>query len=420
MSEDSTDIRAQLSAHARRDDLARLVRTVALSAADERRARFSDGLDELLREAELEPEDGVVGSVNVLRVLSSGDAPKSGGRDVLGLLLARGLRIDLDGREQAPDDESWERIAASLAWLSANTHVCGTLGLDEELEDAQAERIWTEMKNLVSAADASRVGKGRAEAMVAAAALRASNSAAARAACDDLRGALDDPLLGALFAAAPVEPAAAQDVDDEDETKPMLSEPPPAPAPPAKKAELSGEIVPAPMGPIALVLWTVTGLILLRYLFRFVANVLLRCKRPVEVQMGSAGVTLKSKLDVLGKTVRTQETHIPLTNLARAVREVRYPRLALYAGILALAVGTYFGVALVTDGARSGSPSLLALGAGVVALGVIVDLVFSILLPGKTGKHRVIFVPRRGRSYAVRIKDELAADEALATLASSV
>jgi hypothetical protein len=178
-------------------------------------------------------------------------------------------------------------------------------------------------------------------------------------------------------------------------------------------------MVPAPLGPVGLVLWTITGLILVRYLFRFIGNVLLRFKRPVEVTVSETGITLKSKLDVLGKTVRTQETHIPLTNLARAVREVKYPRLAIYAGLTALAIGTYFGVSLATDGARAGSPSLLGLGAGVFAAGVVIDLVFSTLLPGKAGKHRVIFVPRKGRKVAIRTADTSAADEALRSLSAA-
>lgn len=412
MSEDNVDIRFQLEAHPRRDDLARLVRTVALSAADERRGRFSDGLDELLREAELEPEDGVVGSFNVLRGLSTNEPPTATGRAVLGRLLARGLSLENEAKTADGDDLDWARVAQSLCWLEANTHISASFAVDGELGEA-AGRLWDELRAIVVAADSSGAPKGRGEAVVAVVALTASESEAARAACETLRKQISDPLLTSALAAS--RPALEPSVDEtDDEARPSASKARTIPT-----AELAGEIVPTPLGPVGLVLWTVSGLIVVRYLFRFVESVILRCRRPVEITVASAGVTFKSKLDVLGRTIRTEETHIPVGNLARAVREVRYPRLALYAGLTALAVGTYVGVSLATDGARAGSPSLLGLGAGVFVVGIVLDMVFSTLLPGKLGKHRVIFVPKSGRTYAVRIADESAADRALRALAST-
>ncbi len=436
MSKDQADIRALLEAHPRRDDLARLLRTVALSAADERRARFSDGLDELLREAALEPEDGVVGSLNVLRVLSSNQPPTDKGRGILGSLLLRGVRIHIDGQDTEPDDEAWQRITTCICWLAANTHIDGVLSVDDELDRQQATRVWSEMAALARGVDAAGADKGRALALVAATALASSGSEAARGVREALRPQLRDPLLRAAFAPLPsgsgaasgaeiapvvgvarvtataAEPAADAAGEVATSTKRTPEDKP------KQAALLSGELVPPPLGPLGLVLWTATGLILVRYLLRFIADVLLRRRRPVEITVASAGVTFKSKLDILGKTIRTRETHIPLSNLAHAVREVRYPRLALYGGLTALALGTYLGVALVTDGVQAGSPSLLGLGAGVFAAGVVIDMLFSTLIPGRAGTHRVIFVPRKGRAYAVRVRDEGAADKALRTLAS--
>src|SRR5262245_40040588 len=57
----AADESTAIAGHPRGDDLARLVRTVALAAADERRTRFSDGLDELCAEAELRGDDGKLG-----------------------------------------------------------------------------------------------------------------------------------------------------------------------------------------------------------------------------------------------------------------------------------------------------------------------------------------------------------------------
>jgi hypothetical protein len=144
--------------------------------------------------------------------------------------------------------------------------------------------------------------------------------------------------------------------------------------------------------------------------------VLLRCRRPVELRVAGAGIRLQTELAVLGRTIRTREVHIPLANLSRAVREVRYPRLALYAGLVALGLGTFIGVSLATEGAIAGSPSLLGLGAGIFALGMAIDLVFASLLPSRRGQHRLILVPRSGRSWAIRVTDAAAADRALRVL----
>ncbi len=409
MGDDQRDIRELLEAHPKRDALARLVRTVAMSAADERRSRFSDGLDELLRELELEPEDGVVGSINVLRVLSNTEPPASEGREVLAHLLIRGLHLAHTAQDGDEADLAWARAAERLCWLAANTPLSALGAIDAELGEG-ATGLWDELRSVVAQADAGGASRGRGEALVAATALASSVSPSAQAALETLRRQLTDPLLrAAVSVSAPARVVEAQPAEDGEPSAARRS---------PERADLVGEIVPSPLGPVGLVISTVTGFILLRYLFRFVANVLLRFRRPVEIKLTPSGVSIESKLDVLGRTVRTEKTLIPLGNLARAVREVKYPRLSLYAGLLALSVGTFVGVSLATDGARAGSPSLLMLGAVIVVVGVALDMVFSTLLPGRTGQHRVLFVPRRGRTYAVRLVDDSAADRLLRTLAS--
>jgi hypothetical protein len=165
-----------------------------------------------------------------------------------------------------------------------------------------------------------------------------------------------------------------------------------------------------------LLLLCVSGLILPLYLGRFVARVLLRARRPAELRVAEGGVTVASKLEVLGRTVRERQLHIPLGNLADARREVRYPRLAMYAGLGALAIGTYLGVSLVTDALRAGSPSLLAMGAAIFGLGVACDFVMSSLWPTRRGHHRLVVVPRKGRKLALAVEDPNAADRALRSL----
>jgi hypothetical protein len=85
----------------------------------------------------------------------------------------------------------------------------------------------------------------------------------------------------------------------------------------------------------------------------------------------------------------------------RAVREVRYPRLAFHAGLLALASGSYVGVSAFIDGARAASPSLLAAGLCMMTLGLAVDFVLSVVAPGARGTCRVVLVPRDGAKLCI-------------------
>jgi hypothetical protein len=65
------------------------------------------------------------------------------------------------------------------------------------------------------------------------------------------------------------------------------------------------------------------------------------------------GVTFKSHTEILGRVLREREV-IPVESILRAAREVRYPRLGLYAGLLSLAVGSFFGVARIIKRGCSG------------------------------------------------------------------
>ncbi|MCC6648204.1 MAG: hypothetical protein IT374_21865 [Polyangiaceae bacterium] len=125
---------------------------------------------------------------------------------------------------------------------------------------------------------------------------------------------------------------------------------------------------------------------------------------------------IKTRAVLLGRTVRESEHVLPVASLAQVTRDVRFPRLALYGGLLALALGSWLGVSLFVDGARAASPSLLGQGALLVAAGVAVELAVTSLWPGARGRCRVVFVPRRGRALCVGGLDVDAAERALSAL----
>src|SRR5436853_501155 len=111
--------------------------------------------------------------------------------------------------------------------------------------------------------------------------------------------------------------------------------------------QLDGEMSPPPRGPWLTALLALTGLLLVIELAWLVARYVLVLKRPTEVRLTPSGLEVRGKTWLVGKLLREHATVIPREGLVRVTREVRYPRLAMYAGLIALAFGSYLGVGLV-------------------------------------------------------------------------
>jgi hypothetical protein len=192
---------------------------------------------------------------------------------------------------------------------------------------------------------------------------------------------------------------------------------PPPPVPRAPSEPLHGELASAPRGPLATAVLGLTGILFVAHAARLVARVALAYKAPAEVAVAEdGGVRVKWRIELLGRTLRDKDVLVPRPALVRATRDVRFSGLALYAGLLALAVGSYVGVAAFVDGVRSASPTLLAAGLAIVALGLGLDFVFACVVPGARGRCRVFFVPRRGEKLCVGGIDLRRADALLAQL----
>jgi hypothetical protein len=379
----------EIAAHKRGDDLARLVHTVAFAAADERRASLADGLAELAERAGITAEDAETSFGNVLRALERGTAEAAGSatRALLSGLLARGVALSPPAGTDAE-----ARVAEALLWLSTNTSIDALAAVDAALGD-KAAGLWRAVAALVRRVDqGSAPLLGRAGALIGAAALRESPCDAAREEADALASEVRDPIVRSLLSGAPP-PGSAGDA-----------------------AVVHGELAAPPRHPAKLILMAVTGVLAALYVGRLVGRLALRYRRPAEMTVTATGVTLRSRTELLGRTLRERETVIPIEALIRATREVRYPRILLYTGLFALALGSYFGVALFIDGARAGSPELLGIGALLVAGGIGLDFLLENAQSGMRGKCRVVLVPRKGPAWAVAEAEPAAVDRALGRL----
>ncbi|WP_438030251.1 hypothetical protein [Sorangium sp. So ce233] len=386
--------------------------TAAFAAADERRTTLEGGLAELVDRAGLSAADAETRFGNVIRALERGTSEGAGSatRVLLATLLARGVALS---PPEGPEAEG--RVAEALVWLATYTSVDALTALDAALGE-RAAGLWRAVAALVRRADQGALPQlGRAGAIIAAAALRVSASPAARAEAAALVDEVRDPIVRSLLrdALSPGRrPSRAPGVDGADEAwatgAPELEGGVPA--------RLAGELSPPPRGPVALVLLAATGILLVMHAGRLAGRFLLRYRRPAAIEVGPRGVTVRSRTELLGRALREQETYIPVEALLRATREVRYPRLGLYAGLVALGLGTYLGMSLLVDGARAGSPELLGMGALVFAFGAALDFGLSHLETATRGRCRVVLVPRKGPAVALAGVERAAADLALSRL----
>jgi hypothetical protein len=369
-----------LAKSARLPDLVAITQKVIGEAGVARRSAWSSSgaLTSALEETKLAREDADTPFGNAIKVLESGPEGEAE------RALASALWAHAIAETKRGDDD---RLAGDVLWLAAHTPFDATSLLDRALgEDASV--MWIAIADRVRRADAGLGAvTSRGECLVGAAALCASSSRAAAKARADLATKVKDPMLVRVLSTA--DEASVSDV------------------------RLEGEAIMPPRGPVATTLLAVTGLLFVIHAVRFIAKYALAFRRPAEVSLTDAGIRVKTRTEMLGRVLREKEHVIVRSGLTRVVREVRYPRVAFYAGLLALAVGSWIGVRAFVDGVRSASPSLLVVGLFIVATGIAADFVLGTLLPGSQKKVRVLFVPRNGRPVCVANVDLARADDAL-------
>jgi hypothetical protein len=456
-----------LAAHAKLAEIVALTRAVVGAAADTRRAAWIDAatVKEKLEELKLERADGVTPHGNAIDVLERG--PESSDESALaGALWAH---VVADAAPKTHEDE--DKAAAQLLWLAANTPFDATGLVDKALGDG-ADGLWAAIADQVRRIDDPARAKGgpfgRGEALCGCTALAMSVSPAAVKQSNALAIELKDAALVKIVAPSPLAPArlstppppgsappppleqgadatkaAALDPAPTASLRPGSGAPPPMtpsrppsrhpaditarlssrPPPQERSMErteerMTGEMLPTPRGPLATAALALTGLLFLFHLTRLVAKLALAYKRPAEVTLSKDSVRIHARTELLGRTLRERDIVIARSGLAKATREVRYPRVAFYAGLLALALGRYVGMATLVDGVRSASPSLLLTGVLIVAIGIGLDFILGSLAPGVSGRVRVAFVPRSGSAVCVGGVDAKRADAALQLLAA--
>jgi hypothetical protein len=380
---------AALSQHGRIADLAAIAHALMTSAAESRRPEPQpERVAQLAAERSLTREDATTPLGNAIDVLGRGPA------DAAERKLARALAGHAVAAVPPRDRGEEVRAANDLLWLAVHTPFDATGLIDEALGPA-APALWEAFAERVRTAGAGApASAAREEILVAAIALAASSAKAAARQASLLAREVSDHTLVRILAASP-----------------RRERHPPEP--------IRGEMAPAPRGPVTTSVLALTGILLVVQAARIFGRVALAYKRPAQVlPLQDGGIRVQWRVELLGRTLRDRDVLVPRTGLARASRDVRFPGLMLYAGLLALAIGSYVGVGAFVDGVRAASPGLLATGLVVVALGLALDFALSCALPGGRGRCRLLFVPRGGGTLCIGGVDVARADAILAHLAA--
>lgn len=388
-----------LSKHEHLAELVSLTRAVAQRMVASRSLEW--GARALAEEAKLTAEQAKTPFGDPIAILERG--PEDDAERALVAALFGHVVAEEPTKEVSDED----KLADEILWLAAHTPFDATTLLDRALGE-EADALWGAVAARVRRVDgakgvrggASPPALGRGEALLGCAAIASSSSPAAARLAQTLAQELHDPLMRRTLEPSAKRASIAPDAQP--------------------TARLSGELTAAPRGPLATVALSVTGLLLLAHALRLFARLTLAYRRPAELVLSKENVRIDSHVEILGRTVQKRSTVIGREGLARAAREVKYPRVGFYAGLLALAVGTYLGIATFVDGVRASSPSLLLTGVLIVAAGVGVDLLLSSVVPSAKGLCRVVIVPRKGKTICVGGVDVDVADRALAALAPGV
>jgi len=376
-------ISSEIERHPARDALIARVREIALHAAAQRDVAALAHPPSATSGEALEGDSASTKFGNPLEVLAR-DRVSPAEASLVAVVLALGVAVDFPS---APESEL-ER-AKELCFLAAHTPFNALLVADAVLGDERTRAFWRAVASLAD--PSSQDAKERPIALAALSAVAVSTSAAGRAAATELAARSEDPLVRALLRREGGR----------------------------SSARLSGELSPAPHGPIATLLLACTGILFLMRGARLVGHIGLALKQPAELSLSERGLEVSHRTQVLGRVLRSKETLIPLGNLARVTREVRYPRLGLYLGLIALCVGSYLGMGLLVDGARvpGGSLPLLGMGLLVVALGLVIDYGLTALTDNVRGRCRIVVRLRKGKSVCVGALDPASADAMVSSLA---
>ena len=185
---------------------------------------------------------------------------------------------------------------------------------------------------------------------------------------------------------------------------------------------LSGDLGPRPRHSAVVAILAITTLLFISRATRGLLRQTLGYRRPARLVLSSQGLELSSRHELLGRVTKERKQIVPLAEIRQVLREVRYPRLGLYAGLSALTIGTLLGTRVFIDGLRVAGLSfpMIAWGALLVLGGLALDLLMTGLSDRAKGKCRLIVRTRGAGSFSLGSLNPAEVDSLLERLAASL
>jgi hypothetical protein len=183
---------------------------------------------------------------------------------------------------------------------------------------------------------------------------------------------------------------------------------------------LRGDLAPPPRNAFVVAVLALTGILFVIRTLRALGRVVLLRRAPTKIWLSERGLELFTRQEMLGRVMTERRILVPLENIRAVEREVKFPRLGLYAGLLALAFGTLLGTQLFVDGLRVSGFSfpLIAIGLLLIVAGVVLDIFLSGLGDSLRGRCRLVVTTRQGRGWAVGELDSSTVDRLLTELST--
>ncbi|HMA92424.1 MAG TPA: hypothetical protein VKP30_07045 [Polyangiaceae bacterium] len=181
-----------------------------------------------------------------------------------------------------------------------------------------------------------------------------------------------------------------------------------------------GNLGPPPRHPAVVTFLALTGILFVMRGLRALGRLLLLRRTPTSVSLSERGLELVCRNEMLGRVLSERRLIVPIEDIRSVEREVRFPRLSLYAGLLALALGSLLGTQLFVDGLRVSGLSFPMIGIGLllVVLGVALDLLLTGAGDSLRGRCRLVVVTYRGKGWAIGDLEPSGVDRLLTKLST--
>ena len=172
-----------------------------------------------------------------------------------------------------------------------------------------------------------------------------------------------------------------------------------------KSVTLTGQLYRKPAPEFIRVIMVVTGFAVLAALWQLIIRFLLVIRKTAKISFNSNHMELNIKYSIFFKNASTADIIIPADKILSVQTVNRVRHMQLVTGLGFLTAGLFAGVHWLLNGLGAGYPYLALIGAMVIILGFVLDLLLFLFVPDSKGTASVI-IETKNWSYRITGVDE--------------